>query len=102
MIIHHRVLQFCAWKDAVLQHPEQCLQTHCSTSTGNSRPYAALAPEALERIAARIKAVQPVRPSSADLENWQDMALVLQNSIKNFFTEQVRQGALVEPRLLTG
>ena len=46
--------------------------------------------------------MQPVRPSSADLENWQDMALVLQNSIKIFFTEQVRQGALVEPRLLTG
>ena len=89
------MLQFCAWKVAVLQHPEQVLQTDCSTSMGNTRPDAALAPEALERIAATLRAMQPMGPgpaSSSKLEDWHDMALILQKSFDTFATEQVRRG----------
>ena len=89
------MLQFCAWKVAVLQHPEQVLQIDCSTSMGNTRPDAALDPEALERIAATLRAMQHMGPSSAssaELEDWHDMALILQKSFDTFATEQVRQG----------
>ena len=99
------MLQFCAWMAAVLQHPEQVLQTDCSTSTGNTRPDAALAPKAPEEIAAKFRPMQqgPSSASSVGSEDWQNIIAMLQRSYDTFVTEQVRQGAHAgTPRLLTG
>ena len=45
--------------------------------------------------------MQPIVLSSADFEDWQEVALVLQNSFNKFLTEQVRQGTHGETHLLT-